>query len=165
VATVAGVAIGQLIWATLAGAGLAGLVLSLPQAMVSIRLCGAGYLAYLGLKTARAGDWAPASSPALGMTDARALALGVMSDLANPKMALLFLSLFPQFSPTADANLGAFLPMGALFASMTFLWLALCAVIIARGPVKAGHASLGRALHAVLGLALVSFGVRLALSA
>jgi threonine/homoserine/homoserine lactone efflux protein len=92
----------------------------------------------------------------------RGLRQGVVSNLANPKMAAFFLSLLPQFvGPGREA--GWVLALGLLFCLMTFGWLALYSVVVHRARVALGRARVRRALDGLSGLVLVGFGTRLAL--
>jgi threonine/homoserine/homoserine lactone efflux protein len=85
----------------------------------------------------------------------------VLSNLGNPKMAVFFASLLPQFAPGGRASFLALLGLGLVFCSLTFAWLTLYAVAVARARrLLAGRAR--RALDAVTGLVLVIFGIRLA---
>ena len=61
-----------------------------------------------------------------------ALRQGLLSNLANPKMAVFFTSLLPQFAPEGDGAFAAMLALGLLFCSLTFAWLALYSVAVAR---------------------------------
>jgi threonine/homoserine/homoserine lactone efflux protein len=106
--------------------------------------------------------WTLAASTGLaGLTLARAARQGVLSNLGNPKMAVFFASLLPQFAPAGRASFLALLALGLLFCSMTFAWLTLYAVALARArQFLAGR--IRRALDAVTGIVLVLFGIRLA---
>jgi threonine/homoserine/homoserine lactone efflux protein len=171
IATAAGVASGQAVWTVAASIGIAGLLLASAPAFRAVRWAGAAYLIFLGLRSLWSAIRAntppgPAADqtrrfPAR-LTPGRAFRQGLLSNLANPKMAAFFLSLLPQFvSPGAGSLIGS-LQLGALFCLMTFAWLSAYAVLLdrmgeelRRGPVK-------RLLDAVAGAVLVGFGIRLA---
>ena len=84
-----------------------------------------------------------------------------MSNLGNPKMAIFFASLLPQFAPEGDGAFAALLGLGLVFCTLTLAWLSLYALAVARlstvltGPVR-------RSIDAVTGAVLVAFGIRLA---
>jgi threonine/homoserine/homoserine lactone efflux protein len=96
-----------------------------------------------------------------GLDPSRALRQGVLSNLGNPKMAVFFASLLPQFAPGGDAAFLALLALGLLFCSLTLGWLTLYAFAVAKlrrflaGPAR-------RVVDAVTGVVLVLFGARLA---
>jgi threonine/homoserine/homoserine lactone efflux protein len=76
-------------------------------------------------------------------------------------MAVFFASLLPQFAPEGSASFAVLLALGFLFCALTFSWLTLYAVAVARmGRLLKGTAR--RALDAVTGMVLVVLGVRLA---
>ena len=52
---------------------------------------------------------------------------GLISDLGNPKIAVFFASLLPQFVPAGSETFSALLLLGVVFALMTFIWLTLYA--------------------------------------
>jgi threonine/homoserine/homoserine lactone efflux protein len=83
---------------------------------------------------------------------------GLLSDLGNPKMAVFFTSLLPQFG----ARFAVLALLGLVFCAMTFLWLACYAVAIAKMGDLPGRSPVRRALDAVTGTVLVALGVKLA---
>ena len=89
----------------------------------------------------------------------RAARQGLLSNLANPKMAVFFTSLLPQFG---GESFGALLALGLVFCAMTFAWLTAYAVVVARAGDVLRRPRVRRALDAALGAVLVAFGLRLA---
>ncbi|MGE4079839.1 MAG: LysE family translocator [Reyranella sp.] len=87
---------------------------------------------------------------------------GIISNLGNPKIAVFFASLLPQFVPTSQASVAAFLMLGLCFAAITFTWLVLYAVLIARIGALLQRHQVRRWLEAVMGTLLVGLGLRLA---
>jgi threonine/homoserine/homoserine lactone efflux protein len=156
VRTAAGVALGQAAWTLSAAAGIAALIAASHPLFVAIRLAGAAYLVYLGLQTLR-GRGASGKLPlALGGSGFRQ---GLVSNLGNPKMAIFFASLLPQFAGSGFASLLAF---GLLFSLLTLTWLSAYAVAVARAGRVLARPRLRRALDVVTGTALAAFGLRLA---
>ena len=154
VRTAAGVATGQLAWAAATSAGLAALLVASEPAFRALRWIGAAYLIYLGAHSlARAIRGARTTLPPVKRRPYRQ---GLVSNLGNPKMAVFFSSLLPQFAH----SFGALLVLGLVFAGMTFGWLSFVARVgnVLRRP------RIRRAVDAVTGALLVAFGVRLALT-
>jgi threonine/homoserine/homoserine lactone efflux protein len=165
IATAGGVATGQAIWTIAASAGVVALLSASEPVFTAIRLAGAAYLVYLGLHSlAHAvchrghGIAVRGSAP---ISTATAFRQGALSNLGNPKMAVFFASLLPQFAPEGSASFAALLALGFLFCAMTLTWLALYAVAVARLRHLL-RGSLRRALDAVTGIVLVALGLRLA---
>jgi threonine/homoserine/homoserine lactone efflux protein len=156
--TAAGVATGQMIWALATSLGLAALLVASEPAFVALKLAGAAYLIFLGLQAlaaavrGRDGEHAD-TRPARG----HELRQGVLSDLGNPKMAVFFSSLLPQFGDSFAELLG----LGLVFCGLTFLWLCAYAAALAQAGDVLRRPRVRRALDAVTGLAFVAFGVRL----
>jgi threonine/homoserine/homoserine lactone efflux protein len=156
--TAAGVATGQMIWALATSLGLAALLVASEPAFVALKLAGAAYLIFLGLQALAAavrghdGDHADAR-PAGG----HELRQGVLSNLGNPKMAVFFSSLLPQFGD----SFAELLVLGLLFCGLTLLWLCAYAAALAQAGDVLRRPRVRRALDAVTGLAFVAFGVRL----
>jgi threonine/homoserine/homoserine lactone efflux protein len=96
------------------------------------------------------------------MGPGRGLRQGVVSNLANPKMAAFFLSLLPQFA-SPEQGAGGIVGLGLVFCVMTFGWLGLYSVVVDRARVVLSRSWVRRALDGVSGVVLVGFGARLAL--
>ena len=156
--TAAGVVAGQAIWALAAAAGLAALLVASEPAFVALKLAGSAYLVYLGVRAliaAFAGSASDAHAPRPG---AHELRQGFLSNLGNPKMAIFFTSLLPQFGHSF-AGLAA---LGLVFCAMTLAWLSLYALVVARAGDVLRRPRVRRALDAITGTALVALGIRLA---
>jgi threonine/homoserine/homoserine lactone efflux protein len=95
------------------------------------------------------------------MRPGRALRQGMVSNLANPKMAAFFLSLLPQFASPARGA-GGIVGLGLVFCVMTFGWLGLYSVVVDRARAVLSRSWVRRALDGVSGVVLVGFGARLA---
>lgn len=169
VATAGGVAAGQAVWTIAAAAGVVALLTASEPVFRALKLIGAAYLVYLGAQSlwtalARRAPRMPSDTVSRGrspLAPRRALRQGVLSNLGNPKMAVFFASLLPQFAPGGDATFAALLALGLLFCSLTFVWLSLYAVAIARMR-RVLTSAVRRGLDAVTGLVLVALGLRLA---
>jgi threonine/homoserine/homoserine lactone efflux protein len=168
IATAAGVAAGQAMWTVAASAGVVALLTASEPVFRALRLAGAAYLVYLGAQSLWAavrGRGKPrpyAVGAGLARPSShRALREGLLSNLGNPKMAVFFASLLPQFAPEGSASFAALLALGFMFCAMTFAWLTLYAVAISRlGRLLT--TTVRRALDAVTGVVLVALGARLA---
>jgi threonine/homoserine/homoserine lactone efflux protein len=159
--TAAGVSTGQAVWALAASFGVAALLRASEPAFVALRLVGAVYLVYLGGQALIAAfRRAPASSsPTRRGLDGRvAYRQGVLSNLGNPKMAVFFTSLLPQFG----SSFAGLLALGLTFCCLTLVWLSAYAIAVDRAGDFLRRARIRRALDAATGTVLVAFGLRLA---
>jgi threonine/homoserine/homoserine lactone efflux protein len=171
VGTAAGVAMGQSVWTLAASAGVAALLVASEPVFIAIRILGAAYLVILGLRALRDAIWWRAAGDAAGgdtaaapgprLSSRPAFRQGFLSDLGNPKMAVFFTSLLPQFAPHHRAFV-ALLALGLLFCALTFAWLVVYATVVARAGDLLRRPRVRRALDATTGAALVALGARLA---
>ena len=194
VAAALGVSLGCLGHAIAAAFGLAALIAASPALFGLLRLAGAAWLAWIGaglLGKAWAMRGAPGPGPGPGPGPAaslvpsapgrraflggetgrwwRALAEGCLGNLLNPKVALFFLALLPQFVAADAASPALAMAMlGLVFCATSTLWslaLALSAARLAR-RVRSDDARRSRirsaALHAVAGLLMLWLAARLA---
>jgi threonine/homoserine/homoserine lactone efflux protein len=166
VATALGVAAGQAIWALAASIGIVALLVASAPIFLAVKYAGAAYLILLGAQAL----WqafrpdaheAERPSPPRRLTPLAALRQGLVSDLGNPKMAVFFASLLPQFAP-ADAGVTGFMLLGLIFAAMTFAWLVLYASLVARAGDWLRRPNIRRAIEGVTGTLLVALGLRIA---
>jgi threonine/homoserine/homoserine lactone efflux protein len=166
--TALGIASGQTIWAIATSAGIVTLLTASEPLFLAVKYAGAAYLVYLGGQALRQAlrPSFPGRTPAEGsmrsLSASAAFRQGVISDLGNPKMAIFFASLLPQFVPPGAATFSAFLLLGAVFAVMTFTWLVLYATVVARAGDLLRRPSWRRAVEGITGTVLVGLGLRLA---
>ena len=159
VLTAAGVASGQAFWTLAASLGLAALLSASEPAFLAVRLAGAAYLILLGLQTLiGAGRHGADRSRRAG----NPFRQGFLSNLGNPKMAVFFTSLLPQFGGGAFLSL---LGLGILLCAMTFVWLTGYAFVVARAGDFLRRSRVRAWLDRVTGVVLVAFGLRLATEA
>jgi threonine/homoserine/homoserine lactone efflux protein len=165
--TAVGVAFGQAIWTLAASAGVTALLLASEPAFAAVRLAGAAFLIYLGIQAlvaaARTGTArSVVDGRARGLTPRAALRQGLVSNLGNPKMAVFFTSLLPQFVPAGPTAFLNMLGLGLVFCYMTLAWLSVYAVVVGRAGDVLERPMIRRALDGVVGTVLVAFGIRLA---
>jgi threonine/homoserine/homoserine lactone efflux protein len=109
-----GVALGFLVYMLSAALGLTALLIAVPYAYDALRIAGALYLLALAWQTIRPGGRSPFQVRDLPRDGARRLfAMGFVTSLLNPKIAVLYLSLLPQFiDPKLGDVLGQSLTLG-----------------------------------------------------
>lgn len=167
-----GCSTGIAIHATAAVAGLSALLVASATAFAVVKIAGAAYLVFLGVSALwHAGRPAPAlERPAADETETdpteagTAYRQGLVSNLLNPKIALLFLTLIPQFvSPdepafTTTALLaGTFLAVSIVWWRVFSLGVGVLGRVLARRRVRA-------LLDRCTGIVLIGLGVRVALT-
>ncbi|MDH4181362.1 MAG: LysE family translocator [Betaproteobacteria bacterium] len=110
-----GVAAGLALHATFAAFGLTVVLLAVPLAFDAIKLAGAAYLLWLAFNTLRGGGFSFTPQPLESVPDRVLLRQAFVAALVNPKVAVFYLSLFPQFvQPAAGPVLGQSLLLGSI---------------------------------------------------
>lgn len=165
----AGVAAGVFGWAVAAASGVAALVTLVPVAFTVIKLVGAAYLAFLGLRalgSARRGDDVPPEPAAPDVPRPGRWAAfrdGLLCNLLNPKAAVFFVALLPQFLP-ADPGLLDTVTLSVVAVAITGTWFLAVAILVAALRRLFARPAVRRAVDAVSGVVLIGLGVRLALT-
>jgi threonine/homoserine/homoserine lactone efflux protein len=160
VLTAVGVSSGQACWTVAASAGVAALLVASERVFDAIRLAGAAYLVFLGVSALRdAFRGRSEAQPApRRLRPGAAYRQGLVSNLGNPKMAIFFTSLLPQFGTSYASSLA----FGLAFCGLTLAWLSWYAVVVERLGDVVRRGRVRRALDAVTGTALVAVGLRVA---
>jgi threonine/homoserine/homoserine lactone efflux protein len=156
--TATGVVCGQAVWALAASAGVAALLVASEPAFVALKLAGAAYLVFLGGQALVAAARRRPANVEVARAGDSELRQGLLSNLGNPKMAVFFSSLLPQFGE----SFGVLLGLGLLFCALTLTWLSAYALAIARAGDVLRRPRVRRTIDAVTGTALVALGLRLA---
>jgi threonine/homoserine/homoserine lactone efflux protein len=167
VAAALGSCVGSIGHTLLAALGLSALLAASPWAFTLVKLAGAVYLVYLGarlLLSKRAHADAVLSGPPATAAVRSAFAQGILTNLLNPKVALFFLALLPQFiDPASPSKTLAFVLLGATFVTTGLIW---CLVLAAAaGRLQAffrRNPSAGVLLDRLVGALFVALGARLA---
>ena len=168
--TALGVACGLTVWAFATSAGIVALLVASEPLFLALKYAGAAYLVFLGIHALREAIW-PSShtdgaqsmdQPMRRLTAPAAFRQGLISDLGNPKIAVFFASLLPQFVPAGAATFSAMLLLGVTFAVMTLIWLSFYIAVIAKAGDFLRRPAIRRTIEGVTGTVLIALGVRLA---
>lgn len=135
--SLAGVALGFVTYMLLAAFGITALVFAVPYAYDALRLAGAAYLGWLAWNALKPGGRSPFEVRDLPPDSPRRLfAMGLLTNLLNPKIAALYLSLLPQFVDASQGDiLGQTLLLGTAQIAISVTVNAL--IVLAAGAVAA----------------------------
>jgi len=168
--TAIGVVWGQATWTLAASAGLVALLRASAPAFLALKLAGAAYLVFLGatslvqaLRKTRVDPTRAVVSMVDRPSPLSALRQGLISNLGNPKIAVFFTTLLPQFVPPNGNRFPAFVLLGLAFVTMTLSWLVAYSFLVARAGDFLSRVGIRRTLEGITGGILVALGVRLAL--
>jgi threonine/homoserine/homoserine lactone efflux protein len=165
VLTIAGNEVGVVVWGLLSVLGVSALVAASEIAFLALKGTGAAVLLWLGvqsLRRARRGG-APDLTAPRRPAGHRAFRAGVVTSLANPKLAVFFVALFPQFVDGRSGVLAVTLLMATLIVVFDFVWYTAIAVAVSRAKLAYSGSRLARSLEVATGAVLVGLGLRIAL--
>jgi threonine/homoserine/homoserine lactone efflux protein len=120
-ASVCGIALGNLANAAVAALGLAVVIAASAAAFTVVKFGGAAYLVFLGVQALRAGPRAPAAAVSSRMSPTRLFRSAFFVALLNPKTALFFAALLPQFIQPGAAALAQTFFVGAVFVALALV--------------------------------------------
>ena len=164
VATALGINTGLLVWAVAAALGIAAVLQASETAFTVLKLAGAAYLVWLGARAlldAWRGSEATTGPPPRRKSSP--FRQGLLSNLFNPKIALVYTTLIPQFVDRGGSELAQTFLLAGVFIAMGLVWLTGYALLVARVGTLLRRSSVRRVVNAVAGAMLTALGIRLAL--
>src|ERR1700716_528321 len=154
------------IWTAATAVGLSALLRTSSEALFVLKLVGAAYLAYLGLRTLIESRRRPedllagAPAPAPGQAIFRQ---GFLSAISNPKVGVFFVTFLPQFVAPGQPVLPRLLLLGAIFALIGWTWLNAYGLLVTRVRSFITAPRVRQWMERVTGVVLLGFGARLAM--
>jgi threonine/homoserine/homoserine lactone efflux protein len=164
--TTSGIALALVIWVSATAVGVSALLRTSSEVLFGLKIVGACYLAYLGVRTllesrAQPGDMLAGTPPA---APAHAVfRQGFLSAISNPKLGVFFVTFLPQFVLPGQAALPRLLELGVTFAVLGWLWLNVYGLSVTRLRDVIMSSGVRRWMQRVTGVVLLGFGARLAL--
>jgi threonine/homoserine/homoserine lactone efflux protein len=167
VASALGVCAGCLVHTFAAAVGLSAILATSASAFIVLKVVGAAYLVYLGVRMLMTGGF-PAQPPSTARAQSSRVAFrqGVLTNVLNPKVALFFLAFMPQFiDPDSRTKVAAFIVLGITFIFTGTIWSLTLALSAAKLRDLFVRRSNGLAVFSrAAGGLFVFLGLRLALS-
>ncbi|MEK4283569.1 LysE family translocator [Ureibacillus sp. FSL K6-0165] len=166
--TALGTCCALLIHTTAAILGLSALIVKSAFLFSIFKYVGAIYLIYLGIKTfwslRKKKDEVEVEFAQEGtLSNTSCFKQGFLTNILNPKVALFFLTFFPQFVNTSSDTFMPFLIMGITYTILTALWFIFYIYLIDYISVFIKNARTQRVIEGITGAILIGFGLRLAL--
>ena len=164
-AAAAGIAVGVFAWVVAAATGIAALLAASALAFTVVKVAGAAYLLYLGVRALRSA-WRGGGELRLDVPDPggrgswAAFAEGLLTNVLNPKAALFFVALVPQF---LSSGASALMLSGVALAG-TVAWFLVVANVVGTLRRVFARSAVRRAVDGLTGAALIGLGIKLAAS-
>ena len=165
-ATVAGAQVALLFWSLATALGFSALVAASQVAYDALRLAGAVVLVSLGVASLRRGRRPGGSREApvpVVVAPWRGFRTGILTDLANPKIAVFALAFLPQFVPARAPVLTTTLLLGLVWVAVDAAWYAVLIGLLTRSRALLGALRARHHLERVTGAVLVALGIWVAL--
>jgi RhtB (resistance to homoserine/threonine) family protein len=157
-----GICSGLFVHATASALGLSVLLATSADAFTIVKIAGAAYLAYLGLRSIRDSFGHLPAVTAQPARSGTSFLQGLLSNVLNPKVAVFYLTFLPQFIDPAGNVLAQSLAFALAHSVMGIVWLAAYAYVLTRLSRLFARSGVRRWLERVTGVVLVGLGVRLA---
>lgn len=161
----AGIAAGNFMQGTAVALGLGALIVRSHPLFLALRWAGVMYLCYLGvnaLLAARRGDYRAIDELRSRSSGFRRWREGFLSNITNPKVLALYLSVLPQFLNPAHTTIGDALLLAYTVVVLGGIWLLVLMLLVHRVRAMLQRRKVRRTLDAVTGTALIGFGIGLA---
>ena len=162
-----GMGVGGLIFACLSLLGLQGLLLTVPSLYVVLKVLGGLYLVYLGIRM-----WRGAGRPLIGsdieasvsaQPATRSFALGLATQISNPKTAVVYASVFAAFLPATSTVAFNLCVVGLVFL-IEAGWYAFVAVGLSSERPRYIYLRYKTSIDRTAGAVMIALGLRLATS-
>jgi threonine/homoserine/homoserine lactone efflux protein len=173
--TILGNMTGIVVHATALAVGLSALLVASAEAYTVVKLAGAAYLIYLGA-VSLVGAWRSRRDPVDTQPDGTTTAAtgrrvptmraaylqGLISTVLNPKPAILFLTLMPQFVDESRPVVPQIAVLAGLHIGLGLIWLTLYAHMVHRLHRTLTRSDVKRWLEGATGVVLIALGLRVA---
>jgi RhtB (resistance to homoserine/threonine) family protein len=161
----AGISVANFLQGTAAALGLGAVITRYRPVFETVKWLGAAYLVFLGIQALR-GAWRGDYEALDDVRRARAsrsrrFREGFLSNITNPKVIVLYLSVLPQFL-TPASTLGDSLLLAYTVAALGVVWQVLLLLFVHRVRAWLRRRRVRRSLDGVTGTALIGFGAALA---
>ena len=163
--TTSGIALALVIWVGATAVGLSALVATSTEVLFVLKIAGACYLGYLGIRTLiesrrRPKDLLAGAPPAA--PGHAVFRQGFLSAISNPKLGVWFVTFLPQWVLPGQAALPRLLELGITFAVIGWIWMNVYGLFVTRLRNVITAPRVRQWMDRVTGVVLLGFGVRLA---
>lgn len=164
--TTGGIALALIVWVVATALGVAAVLRASANLLFVLKLIGAAYLAYLGVRTLIESRRRPADLLAGAPPAAAAHTVfrqGFLSAISNPKLGVFFVTFLPQFVLPGQPVFTRLLELGIVFALIGFAWMNVYGLLVTRLRAVITAPRVRQWMQRATGVVLLGFGARLAL--
>lgn len=152
---------------TLSILGISAILLASSNAFFIVKMLGAAYLCWIGIKALRVAFRKDIYTPTTPVAKRKrtlgaAFTEGLLTNALNPKVSMFYLAAFPQFITAGDGAVGFAFVLVSLHALINALWFAAMVLLLTRLTGFAQGGSFQRWLNGVTGIVFLGFGAKLA---
>lgn len=158
--TILGVGFGLLGWAAATASGVAAVLAASSTAFTVLKIAGGAYLVFLGIQTLLALRRGESRAVATTGPTGSPFRQGLVTNLLNPKLAVFFTTLMPQFISEGDPVFAKSMLLAGVFVAIGMTWLVVYAYAV--GTVARSR-RFRRVVEAISGVVLIALGARLAI--
>jgi threonine/homoserine/homoserine lactone efflux protein len=152
---------GIMMWALASVLGISALIAASEAAFLGLKVVGAAVLVVLGVQALRGRGTERESDPDRAARSA--YGNGLMTSFANPKLAVFFIALFPQFLADGQSVLLTTLAMAVLLIAVDLVYFTLLALVVSRAKRAVVGSTIARRIEQTTGAVMVGLGIRVAL--
>jgi threonine/homoserine/homoserine lactone efflux protein len=156
--TVAGTSVGLVGWGLATALGVAAVLAASATVFTVLKIAGGIYLVYLGIQTLRSLRRGIEPQSHMHQRQGSAFRQGLLTNLLNPKLAVVFTTLLPQFISESDPYVAKAALLAVLFTVIGLAWLTLYVSVV---HLVASSRRFRTTVEAISGAVLVALGVRL----
>ena len=163
--TTSGIALALVIWVGATAVGLSALLATSSEVLLVLKIVGACYLGYLGVRTLLDSRRRPTNLLAGAPPAAPGHAVfrqGFLSAISNPKLGVWFVTFLPQWVLPGQDALPRLLELGITFAVIGWIWMNVYGLFVTRLRNVITAPRVRQWMDRVTGAVLLGFGVRLA---
>jgi threonine/homoserine/homoserine lactone efflux protein len=162
-----GIVSGCLVWGVLAAVGVAAVLAASATAFTVLKLAGAAYMVWMGVRlivAAARGHAALPDASTPGNTFLAAAGQGFLTNMLNPKVGAFYVALLPQFIPADAPHLTWGIALAGLHALLGVIWLGTLAAFAGTIRPWLQRPRVTRGIDAGVGAVIAAFGIKLALT-
>lgn len=160
-ALVAGIVLVNLLWATCAIAGIGVVFAAFPWAALFVKVLGAAYLMWFGLRlllNAGKTTLSPSNGAAVGNFQ-QSFIQGVITNIGNPKSMAFYAAIFSAAAP-AHVSTSTFLSMLAVVVVVSMTWYGMVAIALSQPDIASAYQRRKKAIDQLCGALILSLGIR-----